>query len=167
MRALLALTVCLSACVVTRTQPHGTVVFGPLVKQAIEATDVRALEAAGGERIASLSAEGSAFNIHDDLLAKTLVEAAALGGTHVVLVSQGAVDVELLVNGTRGTVRRPTGDYDVFRVPEARWSSLPVELQPNRVRADTCTHDDPRWSQASAVEKKEILAACRASRTAN
>ena len=155
----------LCSCVVSSVHltPAAERVTGARVKEPIEATraDIPALEAAGGERIALVDAEGSAFDEQPELLAKALSDGAQLGGTHVVLLTKSTVFVDVWLNKGPATFHRPVAGFVVYRVPESRWAELPPSLRLGALRSDACTHEDPRWATASALEKREFLRGCR------
>lgn len=141
-------------CAATTTDFHpysATAVKHAVTEQAVFAYpgDVAKLKAAGGELVGWLTVGGNGFASRDDVRDQALVEAAARGGSHVLIFDESAETslVQLTndramttVNGNTATttfqpgmvapVTRHNGTFAIVRVPPHAWSELPPQLRP-------------------------------------
>lgn len=99
--------------------------YTQIAKEAVEldADDVEAVSVAGGQRIGQYVGPEGAF---------VSFEVAYFGGTH--FLARGSRTRETggrFVPGGWEKTSRTTTLYDVFRVPQTMWYSLPAALKPS------------------------------------
>lgn len=152
---LIGFVMCLVAC--EQTQAHFTPYSAQSVnlRKVVEYTivayrgDIPALVNAGGELVGSLDVNGNGFASADDVRSRALYEAAEIGGTHLLLASEGATTswakispdtatttvygntaTTTVTPGAEMPVTKHHGAFLVVRVPPGRWLDLPVGLRP-------------------------------------
>jgi hypothetical protein len=119
----------------------------------VSEADARAIVAAGGIVIGTISGKGMTVNSsQQDVADKAGSVAAESGGTHIVLTSAGVEQFENVTPATvnqtctdtndastctttytpetSSTYEKPTADYVVLRVAPQDWPRLPNELRP-------------------------------------
>lgn len=155
-----SLGVALAACAAS-AQFHSKTgrTYATLTERAVrvDEAEAKAVVAAGGEVIGTISARALSVRADDEDLADKAAEVAGdSGGTHVVLTEKG---VEYFTAQTPGrsdaqcagtdttvdctstytapgstTYEKPTAKFIVFRVPGQNWAQLPQSLRPLAAR---------------------------------
>jgi hypothetical protein len=111
--------------------------------------DIPTLIGAGGEIVGTLSIGGNGYADSNDVRYRAVEQAAAVGGTHLLIAREGSSLSLAQVTPDRATttvygntatttytpgaqvpINRPNGRYVVVRVPPQRWSELPTTLRP-------------------------------------
>lgn len=202
MRKLMIVAVLVAGCVRTWAdfRPYSAVTrdLSPLVDSALLAYegDAELLRQAGAIQVGDFDVGGNVMADRSDVRERALMEAAAAGGTHVLIANEGSerADIQIApataVTTTTQTgavtafnpartiaASRWSGNYIVLRVTKDQWENLPDGLKPKAraidvIQADTAHVDCsgisslPRWSEMTAVEKRDALRACRESKAA-
>lgn len=149
-------------------RPHSSNSFRRVVHSAQFAYegDIPALAQAGAEIVGNVRVDGNGFADSDDIRSRALEDAAAAGGTHVIIAGENAstswakITPDKTTTTTYGNtatttytpgaqipVTRLSGSFLVIAVPPERWQDLPVALQPPETK--TLPHrpiEQPRTS---------------------
>lgn len=129
-------------------------VYPRLAQRAVvvDANEARAVLAAGGWVIGSISSDGTTNKNTADLADKAAQVAAESGGTHVVLTDEGSIVTTTTqpatstqqcsgdgdayqctttaTPATTTTSSRPTAEFAVIRIAPEQWGRLPPNLRP-------------------------------------
>lgn len=111
--------------------------------------DIPELAKADGKVVGTLDVSGNGYAGADDVRERALEEAAAVGGTHLLIAGEGSstswaqitpdrATTQVYGNtatttytpGTQLPITRHRGAFVVVRVPPSRWIELPVALRP-------------------------------------
>jgi hypothetical protein len=114
----------------------------------LEPTEARTLVAAGAMVIGTISSDGTTDKTSQDLADKAATIAAQNGGTHILLVDEGAITyttthpatvtehcddyscTSTVTPRTTTTSSRPTAEFQVFRAEPSLWTRLPPTIRP-------------------------------------